>query len=464
MDVDPDLEALLGWPLWAVVDAQGDAVELLEGSWDEACAYVSRSYGECVVDLMGLREQPLDEIEEAAAQLVANPPGGFYEYVRDEVPVAERPRIAYEALRLHWDRPNGITVGELYEAYPRGLRGAEEAFEELRYYFSELPRAEKRSAGGTWSSVEGFFDNIFGRTRKMAKELLDPEGKLEPRYSFGLALAPAHQAYPGAGTRGTACAGSTPACRALCLVRQGKWAADAYNLALKEAKTKALIERPVAFLRLLHQAIRAYSANWYERGFGVHPRLNEFSDVPWELVVTDLFPDLSHIEFYDYTKVPGRMQLPNYDLTFSYDVENHPESWLEVKERQRKLAVVFLFERNLGYGRTKVTERIGRAQAAGDFPKQMPLYSPDGSEQIMLPVVDGDLHDFRVVDPSPSIVALHYKPPTLFAGPKAMERATRGREVFVVPVSRFSDGRLVCPLGNRFTHRKLPIGAPKLLV
>jgi hypothetical protein len=55
-------------------------------------------------------------------------------------------------------------------------------------------------------------------------------------------------------------------------------------------------------------------------------RLNGTSDIKWENVffdydnkktnIFDLFPN---IQFYDYTKIANRIDLPkNYDLTFSY--------------------------------------------------------------------------------------------------------------------------------------------------
>lgn len=47
-------------------------------------------------------------------------------------------------------------------------------------------------------------------------------------------------------------------------------------------------------------------------------RLNGTSDIRWEIFDPDLFLDYPDLQFYDYTKLPNRKSVTNYDLTFSF--------------------------------------------------------------------------------------------------------------------------------------------------
>ena len=75
-------------------------------------------------------------------------------------------------------------------------------------------------------------------------------------------------------------------------------------------------------------------------------RLNGTSDLPWERIAVNdngqtilaLFPD---VQFYDYTKVPNRRNLPaNYHLTFSLAESNLSDATSELANG-RSVAVVF---------------------------------------------------------------------------------------------------------------------------
>jgi len=122
-------------------------------------------------------------------------------------------------------------------------------------------------------------------------------------------------------------------------------------------------------------------------------RLNGTSDIKWENVffdyefmhgkirsinIFDLFPE---IQFYDYTKIANRIDLPkNYDLTFSYSgvIQYQPYVKKAINNKMR-IATVF---RSI---------------------KHIP------NEFLGLPVVGGDNSDIRHLDNQNTIVALYAK-------------------------------------------------------
>ena len=104
-------------------------------------------------------------------------------------------------------------------------------------------------------------------------------------------------------------------------------------------------------------------------------RLNVFSDIPWERFLDlDRFPD---IQFYDYTKVAARLgRTPaNYYLTFSRSENNEPQA---------------------------------RQSLAKGFNVAVPFRDPP-ARFLGHPVIDGDTHDYRFLDPKGVIVGLKPK-------------------------------------------------------
>jgi hypothetical protein len=118
-------------------------------------------------------------------------------------------------------------------------------------------------------------------------------------------------------------------------------------------------------------------------------RLNGTSDIKWETVdfihngihynnIMEAFPN---IQFYDYTKIPNRKNLPNnYDLTFSYSnaITFHKYNDKAFNNKHR-IAVVFRHER--------------------DIPKMFKG----------LNVIGGDNSDVRHIEDKNTIVALYAK-------------------------------------------------------
>ena len=110
-------------------------------------------------------------------------------------------------------------------------------------------------------------------------------------------------------------------------------------------------------------------------------RPNLLSDLP--KLAHELAARLPSVQFYDYTKLPKPWlrTRPNYHLTFSYSERS---SWAEVEECvAHGINVAVVFNRLKG----------------DDLPTTF----------AGLRVIDGDAHDLRFLDPTPSLVGLRFK-------------------------------------------------------
>jgi len=113
-------------------------------------------------------------------------------------------------------------------------------------------------------------------------------------------------------------------------------------------------------------------------------RLNGTSDIRWETLpvgdaknIFELFPT---VQFYDYTKIANRRDIPaNYDLTFSL-AENNDRDAVAARNANMNIAVVF---------------------------KAVPSHFLIGD--VMVPVINGDESDLRFLDPKRVIVGLKAK-------------------------------------------------------
>lgn len=122
-------------------------------------------------------------------------------------------------------------------------------------------------------------------------------------------------------------------------------------------------------------------------------RLNATSDIPWESVsfvwrgkqfanVMQAFP---RVQFYDYTKRANRRNLPsNYHLTFSLAEDNDAQAE-KALQNGMNVAAVFNVVRN------------------HDLPKSYAI------GQYLVPIIDGDVHDYRPADDRFAIVGLRAK-------------------------------------------------------
>jgi len=88
-------------------------------------------------------------------------------------------------------------------------------------------------------------------------------------------------------------------------------------------RTQWFHEDKPAFLRRLRKDMNSVIRKASRAGMTPMFRLNGTSDIRWELEAPELFNEYSDYQFYDYTKLPNRRDLPaNYHLTFSYSGSN----------------------------------------------------------------------------------------------------------------------------------------------
>ena len=149
-----------------------------------------------------------------------------------------------------------------------------------------------------------------------------------------------------------------------------------------------------AYMNMMAHAIEAVLRKAQREELTPCIRLNGSTDVAYERIrftpdaalratlrpggatLLELFP---HVQFVDYTKNPGRMTSPtrpaNLHLTFSRSEENEGEC-LALLERGHNVAVVF------AHGLPVVRKWKG-----------------SGAQREGFPVIDGDRHDLRHLDP-----------------------------------------------------------------
>lgn len=171
------------------------------------------------------------------------------------------------------------------------------------------------------------------------------------------------------------------ACREACLYKAGRGAMSNVQAA-RIKKTEFFRDNPVEFVDQLADDIRKAIKKADKLGVKLAVRLNGTSDIAWEnkvgsdgLTLMERFPA---IQFYDYTKLPGRKVPGNYHLTVSYSQANQ-EYARKALNTEKNIAVVF------------------RHILPDTFKGRK--------------VINGDLHDLRFIDPGNSIVGLIAKGP-----------------------------------------------------
>lgn len=183
------------------------------------------------------------------------------------------------------------------------------------------------------------------------------------------------------------CPKATEGCKAACLNtagRGGMFKPGGTNV-IQEArkrKTRMFFEQRDAFMALLVEDIQRGIKYAEKRNLIPVFRLNGTSDIAFEKIrvgefrnVMEMFPT---VQFYDYTKVLGRKNLPaNYSLTFSRAESNELDTRLAVSGGMN-VAVVFS-------SKTLPTTYMGRE------------------------VFNGDESDLRFLDPKNVIVGLYAK-------------------------------------------------------
>jgi hypothetical protein len=205
--------------------------------------------------------------------------------------------------------------------------------------------------------------------------------------SFALHLAPADL------SGWNVCPASTAGCRRACIFHQGragiirKGEHDNAIIRARLRRTRWFFEDRAAFMAELTADVKRAVKRARHRGLIPVFRLNATSDIRWERMpvmgavnIMALFPD---VQFYDYTKLGNRRDLPaNYTLTFSLAENNEARAIAELKAGGN-IAVVF---------RTKahVTQAITEGYMG-------------------YPVFCGDDSDLRFLDPKGHVIALYVK-------------------------------------------------------
>lgn len=157
----------------------------------------------------------------------------------------------------------------------------------------------------------------------------------------------------------------------------------------RKRKTLQFFKDRQEFMALLVKDIQAMERKAERESLSCGIRLNATSDIVWERTkltyegkqygnVMELFPD---VQFYDYTKRHNRKDLPeNYHLTYSLAEDNEKRAE-EAFSNGMNIAAVFF-----------------------ELPKTFTL-----GKHKDIPVINGDEHDYRPIDPKGVIVGLKAK-------------------------------------------------------
>jgi hypothetical protein len=223
-----------------------------------------------------------------------------------------------------------------------------------------------------------------GSNPKIAKE-----SESVPEFATkGLSLSPSDES-----GRVNTCSCATKECRAACLNKAGRGAMSSVQKA-RLAKTDFMIDRPHQFMSMLHDEIGAHTRSAAKKGKRAAVRLNVVSDIPYEKLHPEIFHEHPDVQFYDYTKIHGRLmnpdgspkQLPkNYHVTFSSTGVHKESNWKHVRQHLDNGGVAaMVFAVPAGRGKKK----------GGD----LPTHVHDEKTGKRYRVIDGDIHDHRHLD------------------------------------------------------------------
>lgn len=175
-------------------------------------------------------------------------------------------------------------------------------------------------------------------------------------------------------------------CREACLYTAGHGAYSNVQLA-RINKTKMFFENREEFINNLEFSINELIKKSKKLDLIPLVRLNGTSDIVWENIpfknhknVFEAFPD---VQFYDYTKIPTRKNLPsNYDLTFSYSgVESYKPAIKKALANSALSRIAVVFDKVDNIPTTFMNKNV----------------------------ISGDNSDIRHIDAKNTIVALYAK-------------------------------------------------------
>jgi hypothetical protein len=185
-------------------------------------------------------------------------------------------------------------------------------------------------------------------------------------------------------------------------------------------KTKMFFESRDEFMTQLVKDIKSAIKMAKKRNYTPVFRLNGTSDIRWETVSVDGYDNVMtmfpNIQFYDYTKIPNRRNLPNnYNLTFSRS-ESNESHVLTALQNNMNVAVVF----RKGGAKVKkiytMEQRLAAKAKREAAPKKSKTNKGSKPRKIDLSWVpetylgastfNGDDSDLRFLDPKGVVVAL----------------------------------------------------------
>ena len=201
--------------------------------------------------------------------------------------------------------------------------------------------------------------------------------KTDKSVKLGYLTAILHLSPANMVSKKTLCPFASPGCIAACLNTAGRGQLHMMQNGVhrvQDARALRTIwyerDRPT-FMVQLEKELRKFIRKAENKGLIPAVRLNGTSDILWER--TDIMSKFPDVQFYDYTKIPNRTNLPdNYYLTFSA-VENNDAYSAQMLDAGMNVAAVF---------------------------DRLP------SEWLGYPVVDGDESDLRFLDPANSVIGL----------------------------------------------------------
>jgi hypothetical protein len=209
------------------------------------------------------------------------------------------------------------------------------------------------------------------------RQLLSSSAKLDKCESVGVLARVLYL------TPGTFCPSATRGCLESCLGHTSGRMCFSTHTAARDARTALYLERPIVFVKRLRAELTLLEAEALQYGLRPAVRLNGTSDLFWERIEPNLFSDFPDIQFFDYTKINQRMLdfldsvFPaNYHLTFSVDACSSNQAAFVIGRGGNVAAVFWPHLPKTWWG---------------------------------FPVINGDTHDARFLDPSGVIVGLKAK-------------------------------------------------------
>lgn len=256
-----------------------------------------------------------------------------------------------------------------------------------------MPRrnAIEESARIAWMTL-----SKLGVRSLLSKPISNP--KVKKNIGVGVLTAPLHLS-PASSSGFNVCPMATAGCIKACLHTAGNPAHMSGKRKARNARTRAYFKARDEFMQALAGDIERLRRQARKRGLRCAVRLNATSDIVWERMPVTIgervYPNLmtlfGNVMFYDYSKRHNRTNLPsNYSLTYSL-AENNDAHAIEALGNGMNVAAVF----NIIRGHP--------------LPSHFTIGPGFTGLPLTVPVIDGDEHDYRPIDPKGVIVGLRAK-------------------------------------------------------